>query len=202
MKITRLCVATLTLLTITAVTWAAPEPQIVPSAYQLDFSYKKPQPIAIRSPEGDIQWYWYLTYTVTNKTGADHLFIPDVTVSYDDGAIVQAGADIPATVFKAIQKKERNPLLLSPLQVVGELLQGDDFAKTSVAIWPQFGPKVDEMRIFFAGLSGETAKLKIKGKKEPALLRKTRMLIYEVPGTGTHPQEQVLKRKSDTWIMR
>jgi hypothetical protein len=116
--------------------------------------------------------------------------------------ILTAGTDVPSSVFKAIQQKEKNPLMLSPLQVVGELLQGEDFAKTSVAIWPNFGPKVDEMRIFIAGLSGETTQIKIKGQKEPALLRKTRMLIYEVPGTGTHPQEQVLKRKTDTWIMR
>lgn len=202
MKITRLCVAMLTLFIITANSWAAPEPEIVPSAFQLDFSCNQPRPIAIRSPEGNIQWYWYLLYTVTNKTGSDHLYIPDITIAYDDGAIVQAGADIPATVFKTIEQKEKNPLLLSPLEVVGTLLQGDDFAKTTVAIWPHFGPDVKEMRIFIAGLSGETAKLTIKGQKEPALLRKTRMLIYEVPGTGTHPQDQVLKRKSDTWIMR
>ncbi len=192
----------LTLFTITTNTWAAPEPEIVPSAYQLDFDYQAPQPIAIRSPEGNIQWYWYLTYTITNNTGDDHLYIPDVTVSYDDGVILQAGKDIPASVFKAIQKKQRNPLLLSPMQVVGELLQGKDFAKTTVAIWPHFGPNVKQMRVFVAGLSGETAKLKVKDKKEPVLLRKTRMLIYEVPGTSVHPQEQILKRKSDKWIMR
>ncbi|MFG0249262.1 MAG: hypothetical protein ACF8OB_10275 [Phycisphaeraceae bacterium JB051] len=202
MKITRLCVAMLTLFIITASSQAAPEPQIVPSDYQLDFDYATPQPIAIRSPKGNIQWYWYLTYTVTNNSGNDHLYIPDVTVSYDNGDIVQAGADIPASVFKAIQKKERNPLMLSPLQVVGELLQGKDFAKTSVAIWPHFGKDVKEMRIFIAGLSGETAKLKVKDQKEPVLLRKTRMLIYDVPGTGTHPQYQNIKRKTDTWIMR
>jgi hypothetical protein len=202
MKITRLCVAMLTLFIITATTHAAPEPQIVPSDYQLDLDYATPQPIAIRSPKGDIQWYWYLAYTVTNNSGADHLYIPDVTISYDNGDIVQAGADIPASVFKAIQKKERNPLMLSPLQVVGELLQGKDFAKTSVAIWPQFDKDVKEMRIFIAGLSGETAKLKVKDQKEPVLLRKTRMLIYEVPGTDTHPQAQEIKRKTDTWIMR
>lgn len=203
MKITRLCVAMLTLFIITAQqTQAAPEPEIVPSAYQLEFDYQTPRPIAIRSPQGNIEWYWYLPYTVTNNTGGDHLYIPDVTVSYDDGVILTAGADIPSSVFKAIQKKERNPLLLSPLQVVGELLQGKDFAKSSVAIWPHFGPNVKEMRIFVAGLSGETAKLTVKDKKEPVLLRKTRMLIYDVPGTNAHPQEQVLKRKTDTWIMR
>lgn len=202
MKITRLCVAMLTLFIITANTQAAPEPEIVPSAYQLDFTYNAPQAIAIRSPKGNIQWYWYLTYTITNNTGDDHLYIPDVTVSYDDGVIVTAGADIPSSVFKAIEKKQRDPLLLSPLQVVGELLQGKDFAKTSVAIWPHFGSQVKEMRIFIAGLSGETTKIKVKDKKEPVLLRKTRMLIYEVPGTNTHPQEQAIKRKSDKWIMR
>lgn len=202
MKKTRLCVAFLTILSITAFASAAPEPKIVPSAYQLNFTYSKPLAIALRTDKGDIQWFWYLKYTVTNHTGKDQLYIPDVTVSYDDGAIVHAGKDIPASVFKIIQKKEKNPLLLSPLQVVGKMLQGEDFAKSSLAIWPHFGPNVKEMRIFLSGLSGETTQIKVKNQKEPVLLRKTRMLIYKAPGTGTHPQDQILKRKSDKWIMR
>ena len=202
MKNTRFCVAMLALLVFATVTHGAPKPEIVPASYQLDFEYNKPKPIAIRTTGGNIQWYWYMVYTVTNHTGNDRLYIPDITIAYDDGQIVTAGADIPASVFKAIQKKQKNPLLQSPMQVVGNLLQGEDFARSSVAIWPHFGPKVKEMRIFIAGLSGETAKLKVKGKKEPVLLRKARMLIYCVPGSDTHPQDQVLKRRADKWIMR
>ena len=202
MKKTRLCVAILTILSITSFASAAPEPKIVPSAYQLDFKYNKPLAVALKTDKGDIQWFWYLKYTVTNHTGKDQLYIPDVAVSYDDGAIVQAGKDIPASVFKIIKHKEQNPLLQSPLQVVGKMLQGEDFAKTSVVIWPHFGPHVKEMRIFFSGLSGETTQIQVKDQKEPILLRKTRMLIYEVPGTNTHPQDQVIKPKADTWIMR
>ncbi len=181
---------------------AAPEPAIVPRSHELAFTHGKPQPIAIRNTQGDIAWYWYMTYKVTNTTGKDRLFLPEVTVAYDDGKAILTGRDVPATVFKQIVRREHNPLLKSSLAVVGKLLQGEDFARESVAIWPHFGKNVKEMRIFIAGLSGETVKMTLPKSKKQVLLRKTLMLVYGMPGTDVHPQDQPVLKRTERWIMR
>jgi len=182
---------------------AAPEPSIVPKAWALDFSHTKPQPIAVRTVEGDIKWYWYMTYTVENNSGEDRLFIPDITIATDQGDILTSGQNVPSRTFKVVEQRERNPLLLSPSAIIGKVLQGPDFAKESVAIWPHIPSKdLGEFRIFVAGLSGETATIKHPKTDETVVLRKTLMIRYDLPGNMVHPQGQPLIPHAEQWIMR
>lgn len=181
---------------------AFPEPSIVPKSWELDIKLGKPQAVAIRDLNGDPQWFWYLSYVVTNNTGEERLFIPEVTVASDMGDILSAGQNVPPGVFTAIKQREKNSLLMSPVEIVGRLLQGPDFAKESAIIWPAFKHPVDEVSIFIAGISGESQSVPHPGTGESIVMRKTLMLRYATPGGNVHPQSQSVKFEGDEWVMR
>ncbi len=179
-----------------------PEPHIVPQSWQLDLTYQTPRLISIEGIGGRPQWFWYMTYKVVNNTGRERLFIPEVTIATDAGDIISAGTDVPATVFTAIRQKLDNPLLESSIDVVGKLLQGEDLAKETVAIWPAFDHDVDQVNIFITGVSGETAIIQHPRTGETLTLRKTLMLRYATPGTDVPPRDQDIQPAGEQWVMR
>ncbi len=192
----------LVLLAQTPAASAYPEPDIVSNSWKLDFSWSKPQPIAYKQSDGSYKWYWYMPYKVVNNTDQKVLFIPEVTLATDTGKIVTAGEDVPASLFPRIKERLRNPLLESPIEVVGEILRGEDFAKESVIIWPAFKNDVDELSIFVAGLSGETATVKDPLSGEPVMMRRTLMMRYKLPGSPETPQSQPVVLEGQQEVMR
>lgn len=184
------------------------EPSIINPTWEFDLEVNPPQAIAVTDSNGLNTWYWYLPYKVVNNTGEDRLFIPEVTVLDNNGRIVTAGRRIPQNVYPAIAERLGNPLLESPDDVLGRLLQGEDFAKESVAIWPASLRDVDEITVFLAGADGETKQLlsprtgepvmqaaidPITGEAvtdadgkpvmQPVMVRRTRGYTYATPGT-------------------
>jgi len=181
---------------------AAPEPEIVSSSWQLDFKYDTPQAIAVRDIDGTIKWYWYMTYLVTNNSEDDQLFVPDITIVDDSGRLLTDGQDVPTSVFRAIREKLESTTLLSSSQIVGKMLQGDDFAREGVVIWPVSDEDVDEVRIFVAGLSGETAEVVDPLTEETMLLRRTFMLRFATPGDAVSPEDQNIRLVQEREVMR
>ncbi|MEO1236897.1 MAG: hypothetical protein AAFX76_08940, partial [Planctomycetota bacterium] len=135
------------------------EPSIINPTWAFDLTVNTPRPILVNDDRGVPRWYWYAAYKVVNRTGEDRLFIPEITVVDDNGRIVTAGRRIPPAVYPAIAERLGNDLLESPDDVLGRLLQGEDFAKESVAIWPASVEDVDEFTLFFSGVDGETKPL-------------------------------------------
>lgn len=181
---------------------AAPEPAIVSPSWNLDFEYRTPQAIAVPDIEGTPRWYWYMAYKVTNHTGEDRLFIPEITIATDTGRIIETGRNVPATVFEHVKRQLRNPLVESPVDVIGRLLQGDDYARESVAIWPAAGEPINEMRIFVAGISGEAVNVEHPGTGDAVMMRRTRMLTYHLPGKPATPQRQPVIFQDERDVMR
>ena len=181
---------------------AFPEPATVPTAWQFDFEYRIPRAINFQTPDGRTRWYWYLTYTVTNNTDRERLFIPDITVATDEGDITPTGRGVPPGVFEVIKERLDNHLLESPIKVVGKLLRGPDHARDSVAIWPAPEKDVDLMSILVAGLSGETTVVKNPITQDPVLLIRTLMIDISVPGNPPSPQDQSVLERDKTWVMR
>ncbi len=204
-----------------------PIPAVATDAWQLDLEHELPETIAVTDVFGHTQWYWYLTYTVVNHTGEDQNFIPEVTVATDSGNIIEAGRGVPARVYQAIADKQRNSLLESPQQVIGTLRQGEDFAKSSVIIWPVPPEDVDRFTLFFAGLSGESAVLRKPSTGEPILeqaidpitgeprvdengnpvmrpliARRALSLTYATPGTPASPQNISVTLLGEGQVMR
>ncbi|MCC6680696.1 MAG: hypothetical protein IT445_07320 [Phycisphaeraceae bacterium] len=174
----------------------------VPRGWQLDFTHDQPRTLAVTLPDGSVRWYWYMAYKVVNNTGEDRLFIPEIIIATDAGDILTAGQNVPAAVYPAVANKLNNSLLESPAQVVGKILQGPDYARESVAIWPAADHDVDELSIFIGGVSGETATVKNPITGEDVLVRRSRMITYATPGTVIKPEDQPVKLVAETDVMR
>lgn len=197
---------------------AAPKPAPVPTAWQLDIEYKTPQAIQVTLPGEKPAVYWYMVYKVTNHTGADQLFVPEFVLYTRTGQVLRSGQGVPADVFAEIQKVTNNPLLRDAVGMTGKLLQGDDNAKTGLAIWRDFDPKAGWFDVFIGGLSGETKDMPLptpiqatvvdnEGKtttvtKNSVVLAKTLQLSYKIAGeASSRTTVQAEPVKSD-WVMR
>src|SRR6266550_8391754 len=114
-----------------------PKPSPYPISWELKFDHSIPKRIVVRVP-GQLtpQAYWYLSYTVTNETDQERLFLPVFEMMTEDGKIPRSDNNIPPQVFQAIKAQEGNRLLLPALQVAGQLRLGPDQAKDGVAVWP------------------------------------------------------------------
>src|SRR5699024_9016043 len=186
----------------TAFAFAYPKPLPASNAWKLDFTFKKPEAISITNKKGATQWYWFMPYKVTNNTGKDQRFIPDVAVANSRGRIIHANTDIPAGLFGKIKKFLKNPLLKSPIQATGQIRQGKDFAIQTVAIWPADQKQVHSITLFVSGLSGETAVIKDPKTGKKIYLRRTRMIRLKLPGKHDNLQNQPVEIESATDIMR
>jgi hypothetical protein len=122
-----------------------------------------------------------------------------------------AGTKVPAGVFRRVKQREENNLLESSVEVIGRLLEGEDNAKDSVAIWPATDPEIDQLTMFVAGLSGETQIVidSVTGEpmvdpetEKPVIVRKTLMLEYALPGNPPQVKDQIIELKNEEWIMR
>lgn len=198
----------------------APKPAEVPTSWQLDFEYEKPQAIRVRLP-GDAapRVYWYMLYTVTNDTGDDRIFVPGFTLYTETGQILRAGQDTPSRVFEKIKRIHNEPLLKDLTAMTGKLLQGEDNARMGAAIWPDFDPRAGSFDIFVGGLSGESEEIDLpvpvtveemdpltgqmqELRKSKVVLSKTLRLRYSVTGEAAARVNAPVRRTEQAWIMR
>jgi hypothetical protein len=176
-----------------------PKPASVPYLWQLNFEAGD---LRLYVDEDTKSRYWYFTYTVTNRTGKDQLWVPNMVLYTDGGEILQAGRDVPSQITEDILDLLGNELLEDQNEVIGDILQGKEHAKEGLVIWPARNTKVTEMSLFVAGISGETARVKNPATGKEVILRKTLQRDYLVPGDavarGSTPAEFV----EETWILR
>jgi len=199
------CTAGLLLLGSVSTVRGYPEPSMLSDAWELDFQWRQPRIIEITDAGAKANGkYFYLPYTVTNETGQDRQFIPQFTLLTDDGQLLTAGRGVRPAVFEAIDRQLKNKFLETPAQVIGRLLQGEDYARDSVAIWPlPEGEDTDELRIFIGGLSGETVAVNDPlDPQEQIILRKTRVIAFDIPGgVDASPRQPIVQTDAD-WVMR
>ncbi len=114
-----------------------PKPSPYPKTWELTFEHSKPKRIVVETDADTVPHaYWYLTYTVTNNTKQEQLFLPLFEMVMQDGTVIRSDNDIPKTVFDTIRKDEGNDLMVNAAMIGGELRLGQDEAKDGVAIWP------------------------------------------------------------------
>lgn len=183
-----------------------PEPDPVPRRWQLDFAPGDLRIVTIDTPGLGARAYFYLTYRVTNNSGADQLFAPAFDLMTEDGKIARSGRDIPGEVTRQILAGLDNPLIQDQISILGVLLQGRENSKQGVAVWSADELGTDEVTVFAAGFSGETRAVTAldpkTGGQNRSLLRKTMMLRYKVAGDldrrGSEPFPLIEQR----WILR
>ena len=206
---------------------AIPQPDAVTHDWAFAFEHSTPDTIAIENPDGSVDWYWYMTYKVTNHNEDELFFDPRIVIQSDNGDIVTANLGIPSTVFNEVRKLLEQPLLMSPVEVPGRVFKGENYARESAAIWKVSNDDIDQFKVFFGGIYGETKTITdpntgepimvpiidaISGKPktdkdgnplmQPLELHRTRMIHYTTPGTTESRQDPSIKLEEEKDILR
>ncbi len=199
-----------------------PKPSVYPVSWELKFEHSIPRRIIVDVPGSKSPVaYWYMSYTVTNNSGEEQVFLPDFQMVSDDGKVYRSDRSIPIQVFNAIKAREKNKFLEPPTKITGEIRLGDAEAREGVAIWPEPKARMGAFKIFVGGLSGEFVQMKdpdgkqimvkdASGKElEPLILRKTLELNYHINGDEVFPGEDVVSEgenrigaNAEVWVMR
>ncbi len=207
---------------------AQPAPNVVPQGWELRFRYVVPQRISVTLPtEKEPRTFWYLLYTVENDSGELVQFLPTFDLMTDTMKVYPSDIEVHPAVYEAIigRHKKTHPFLTEPVRVVGRLLRGEDHARDSIAVWPDFDAKASRFTVYVAGLSGETKRLR-NPRFDPAkpemvaeklpdgstidkvvnpkyfTLRKTLVLDYVLPGSeGTRARAKP-QPQPHTWTLR
>lgn len=179
-----------------------PEPSPYPISWELDLDYNTPQRIIV-TPAGTNTpvAYWYMTYTITNNTDQERVFLPFFELLTADGQVIRSDKSIPGNVFTAIKEREKNEFLEPAVLIGGELRLGEDEARESVAIWREPMPEMGSFSIFAGGLSGEAVTIK-DPKGNDVILRKTLQLNYFIRGDEVYPGEDEIDVDANLWVMR
>ncbi len=205
---------------------SAIEPSRVPISWEFDFRYVEPRRIEVTTRAGR-QTYWYLLYTVVNRSGATQTFHPTFELVTQDLRVLSTDKGISATVFEAIRERHQrtHPYLVHPTRAIGDLRVGDDYAIESVAIWRASDVGVNRFTIYVAGLSGEARAVpnpafdpekpeSIESPAEPGAarpaadnprfftLRKTLELSYLLPGSDEALRGADAHLSRARWILR
>jgi len=202
---TRLALATL-LTAIAAGLWqgptaalAAPEPSAKPPRWELQFEVVHD----LRLLELDNQYYWFLTYLVTNRTGEDQVFVPNSVLATDAGDIVKDGEDVPYEITQRILKLMKDPLLESKNQIIGQLKTGKEYAREGLMVWKAGSlDDVRDVRVFFGGLSSDSQVVKNPVTGEDAVVRKHLARLYDCPGDPVADPARAVQLRKQEWIMR
>ena len=200
-----------------------PEPSPYPISWELDFQHDKPKRIVVTIPNQGNRAYWYMTYTIANKTDEDRMFLPVFELVTRDGKVHRSDKGVPLRVFEQIKRHERvkYPFIEPHYKTVGLLRVGEDQAKDGVAIWPEPMSEMGNFAVYVSGLSGETVTMKmvdgnpvkvkpenialeLKGvaEKDVVILRKTLQLNYVVYGDEVFPGLDEVNVKPEAWVMR
>lgn len=179
-----------------------PEPEAIPRRWQLDI-----EPGALRVTSVDVPGvgkkpFFYLTYRVINNSGEDLLFAPSFEMSTEVGNR-RSGRDVPAEVTKTLMEQTQNGFIEDQISIIGQLLQGKENAKDGIVIWPADELDMDDLTIYAAGFSGETASVELSTSKERVVLRKTFQIKYRVNGDMTQMLgKEITREEAPRWIMR
>jgi hypothetical protein len=204
---------------------AGPEPSPTPIAWELEFKFLDPRRIEVQLPDtGESEVYWYLVYTVANRSDRSQFFFPTFQIVTEDLQVFNSDTGISKLVFEAIKErhKQTHPELVHPTKAIGELLAGADNARESVAIWRQIDLSLNSFMVYVAGLSGETRFVRnpaydpnkpetlergpdgkeVVHNPKHFTLRKTLEIRYNLPGSAAARPLAEPERRQMRWVMR
>jgi hypothetical protein len=187
-----------------------PSPSPYPISWELNFDHGQPKRIIVEVPGVPTPTaYWYMTYTVTNKTDKEQVWLPHFEMVTRTGNVIRSDENIPKKVFDDIKRYEADQFLEQFTTIGGEIRLGEDEARDGVAIWKEPDPRMGNFSIFVAGLSGEAVQMKDDSGQPMkdadgnlVVLRKTLQLNYIVRGSEVFPGENDVNVKSEDTVMR
>ena len=195
--------------------WAGPRADVVSASWTLDFRFHDPQRISLVLPGDDRPTsFWYVLFEVANNTRRDVEFFPTFRVVTSELEIVEGGDEISPSVYQAVFERHKieYPFLVPPAKVTGPILQGNDNARASVAIFREFDHQADGFTLYVGGLSGEMTRLanpsfdpnqgESKSNPRSFILRRSLKVVYDLPGDPDTRSESAPVRRSREWVMR
>jgi hypothetical protein len=94
------------------------------------------------------------------------------------------------------------PFLEDQNTVMGDLYQGNGNAKEGLVLWPARNLDVNEVSLFIAGISGETARVSNPITNTEQILQKTLQRDYLISGNLMARRFQPMELVSEEWIFR
>jgi len=189
-----------------------PEPSVYPVSWELNFKHGAPKRIVVEVPGAPTPVaYWYMTYTVTNRTDAERTFYPASSFEMvtAEGKVYPGDFAIPDAVFDAVKTKEANSLLEKSIKISGAIRQGEDQARDGVVIWKEPAASLRGFSIYVTNLCGEHVTMTNDegqplhdDKGQPVILRKTLELTFEIRGGGPVVSQDQVQAKPERWVMR
>jgi len=195
----RAAAAALAVLLAAGAALAYPRPAPVPPRWELEF---KPGELRLYVDPNDGATYWYFTYMVTNRTGRDQVWAPVFDLFTDRGEILRSGRDVPSRVAADIKDLLGNEFLEHQNEIIGDIYHGRDHAKEGLVVWLARRLDVNEISLFIAGTSGETAVVVNPLNGERVLLRKTLQRDYLIPGDALPRGSKPVELEAQHWVMR
>lgn len=177
---------------------AVPEPSAKKPRWE--FKFEVVHDLRLIQIQGE--WYWFMTYLVTNRTGEDQLFVPNAILYTDAGDIIQDG-DVPVEVTQELLELIGNHLLESKNQIIGTLQPGKENAREGLIVWPA-GQLTDvgDVRVFVSGLSSDNQVVKNPVTGEDLTVRKHLERQYDTNGELTADPQRAVAFREQRWIMR
>ncbi len=155
--------------------------------WTFDFQFEHPQPIVVKTSGGDREVYWYLVYTVTNRSKEARRFVPAFTLYTDQATVRRAG--LFPEVYEAIKANRKIRFLEQTCDLHTKIRPGEGNARTGVAIFAPLDRETDSFTIFCEGLSGKYIERPNLAAADDApedekvvRLRKALALTYKLPG--------------------
>jgi hypothetical protein len=185
----------------------APEPAGIPKQWQLQVDFGPLRVWSTTTADGP-KAYYYMTYKAVNRTGQDVIFAPSFELVNGDGRITRSGTGVSAEVTATLKERAGGTLVEDQITIIGTMLQGVENAKEGIVVWVCDDLTPGAVSVYAAGFSGETAQVKVPGKKDDkgrdvmATLRKTRELDYNDPGDLANRRDVPLDMTESKWVMR
>jgi hypothetical protein len=163
--------------------------------WELDF---RPGELRIFTDPVDGKAYWYFTYRVVNRTGAERMWAPKFEFFGDRGELIDAGKGVPTRVTKAVIDKAGTQFTQDQYQILGPILVGEENAKDGLVIFPSPDPQITEITIFVGGVSSKFRRDNDPVTGKPRMQRRVLRLDFEVPGqAGDRPTKPANPASSD-----
>jgi len=194
--------------------WAAPKTGLTGGSWELDVEFADPQRITVPLADGTEETYWYVIYRVINRTGRDVAFFPSFRIVTSTLRVVNAGEGVHPSVYDRIAALHRQQFsfFAPPGKVTGLLLQGQENARESAAVFKTFDPEASSFTLYMTGFAGNIERVanpafdvqKPESDDNPRsfLFRRTLAIMYDLPGDPQTRASAKPIRRDREWVMR
>lgn len=158
---------------------AAPVPAPMGEEWELDF---RPGELRHFVDPVDGKAYWYFTYKVANRTGAERMWAPKFEFYGDRGQLLDGGKSVPTRVTKALLDKAGTEFTQDQYQILGPILVGEENAKDGLVVFPSLDPEITEITVFVGGVSSKIRREPDPVSGETRTQRRVLRLEFHVPG--------------------